>query len=305
MFIIIGAIFLTILYAIYQYVFGANPKNIREDDAMETAKGYESYKEHIHESIRLMKETTFQKMTIMTKDGVQLYGRYYQFQEGAPMVLMFHGYHGNSNHDGIAAFDICMKNRYNLMLVDQRAHKESSGKTITFGVKERYDCVEWIEHIISHFGEDTKLILMGWSMGSATVTMAAGLDLPVNVKGIIADCGYSSPKEILIDVLGQMKLPGKLIYPLVRLSAMLYGGFDPDSASSEEALKHAKIPVLFIHGEGDMFVPYRMSKVNYEACASEKEFFSVPKAGHVMSYWFDTEGYTAKVESFLERNFAK
>ena len=187
------------------------------------------------------------------------------------------------------------------MVVYQRAHRESGGKTITFGVKERFDCLDWIAYANERFSKDTPILLMGLSMGAATVLMAAGLELPANVKGIMADCGFSSPKEILQEVIKQMKFPVRITYFFVRTAARIFGHFDPEEASAIEALKEAKVPVLIIHGDDDRFVPSRMSRENYDACASTKEILIVPGAGHGLSYCVDAKAYEKAVEDFMDR----
>ena len=142
-------------------------------------------------------------------------------------------------------------------------------------------------------------------MGASTVMMATGLKLPDNVKGVIADCGYSAPKDILQAVIKMMKLPVRLAYPIVRLSAKIYGKFDLESASATEALAKSKVPILLIHGEADELVPCEMSRTNYEACNAEKELFTVPGAGHGMSYLTNVEDYMGKFRGFLEKNFSR
>jgi fermentation-respiration switch protein FrsA (DUF1100 family) len=121
------------------------------------------------------------------------------------------------------------------------------------------------------------------------------------VSGIIADCGYSSPKEILKSVIKDMKLPVGLAYFLVRLSARIYGGFDLEEVSATDAVKKANIPILFIHGEEDHYVPCEMSRISYEACASEKEILIVPGADHGMSYMTDTEKYVETFVGFMKK----
>lgn len=298
----ITILFIT-LYFIYLYAFGVNSRRLAADDEVPNEEQHKEYAKSVREKIKMIQNTPFQEMIIRARDGVKLYGRYYHRIDGAPLVLMFHGYRSSCLRDGMGAFRFTKECGYNILMVDQRAHRNSGGRTITFGAKERYDCLDWIEHMRATVGKDTKMILIGLSMGAATVLMAAGLELPENVKGIIADCGYSSPKEILQAVIRSMKLPVKPTYFLVRLSAKIFGRFDPDSVSAGEALAHAKVPVLFIHGEADNFVPCEMSKRNYEVCASEKEIFIVPGADHGMSYMTDTPGYVAKFKGFLQKHF--
>lgn len=301
--IAIVAVFLTILYGVYRFAFGVDPKRLAADDEIPMEEKYQHFVEPVRSHIRDMQEVAHEDVYVLTQDGVRLHGAYYSFREQAPIVLMFHGYRSSATRDGMGIFRICRRKGYNLLIVDQRAHRESGGKSITFGVKERYDCLEWIRYMEERFGNNTEMILVGLSMGAATVLMASELGLPQQVKGIIADCGYSTPKDILTSVIRMMKLPVSPVYFIVRLSAMLFGGFDPDSASATEALKKCRVPILLIHGEADSLVPCEMSKVNYEACASEKELFLVPGADHGMSYMVDGETYIHKMQSFLEKNF--
>ena len=296
-------IFFVSLYCIYRYVFGVNPKRLAGDDEVPESDKYAEYTKYVHERIEEIRKVPFQEIRMKARDGVTLYGRYYHRADGAPLVLMFHGYRSSCLRDGMGAFRFTEECGYNILMVDQRAHRNSGGKTITFGVKERWDCLDWIQYMRKLLGEDTKMILIGLSMGASTVLMTTDLDLPDNVKGIIADCGYSSPKDILKSVIKKMKLPVGPTYFLVRLSARIYGGFDPASVSTCDALAVSKVPVLLIHGEEDDFVPCEMSRRNYEACASEKELFIVPGANHGMSYVTDMPRYVETFKGFLQRHF--
>ena len=137
-------------------------------------------------------------------------------------------------------------------------------------------------------------------MGAATVLMAGGLDLPRNVVGIVADCGYSSPAAIIRKVIRDQHLPIFPVYQLIRLGGKLFGGFDLESATVTDALAHCDIPVLLIHGGDDRFVPCDMGRENYAHCAAHnKHLLVVPGAGHGLSYMVDREAYLAALESFL------
>ncbi len=178
-------------------------------------------------------------------------------------------------------------------MVDQRAGGLSEGHIITFGIKERYDCQRWAWYIAERFGNDVPIILTGISMGAATVMMTSVLELPANVIGVLADCGYTSAKAIIKKVIHQMGLPSAVAYPFVRLGARLFGGFDLEAASPIEAMKICRLPVLFVHGDADDYVPWSMSSENYEACAAPKRLLTVAGAGHGLAYPADPQGYTA------------
>ena len=143
-------------------------------------------------------------------------------------------------------------------------------------------------------------LLGGVSMGAATVMITVGKNLPKQVVGAVADCGYTSTKAIVCKVMRDMKLPPKVFYPFVRLGAKLFGHFDPDEISPIEAMKNAKIPVLFFHGDSDDFVPFDMSRENYDACISKKHLVTVKGAGHGLAYPKDPQAYVAEIKSFFE-----
>ena len=138
-------------------------------------------------------------------------------------------------------------------------------------------------------------------MGAATVMMASGEKLPKNVISILVDCGYTSPKEIICKVVDDMKLPTKLLYPFIKFGARIYGGFDLEEASPIEAMKKCSLPIVFVHGDADAFVPYDMSVRLCEACASEKKILvTVKDAGHGLAYPKDPEGYVNQLNQIYD-----
>ena len=289
------------VYSIYKMVFGRNKKNQGLDSEVPQGKQYEPYAELIKKGVEQGQKLQFQRIFIEAKDGITLAGKYYHVKEHAPLILFFHGYRSGSLRDGNGILLYAQKMGYNALLVDQRGHGKSGGKTITFGIKERYDCLDWIQYANRRFGEDNEIILAGISMGAATVLMAADLGLPANVKGILADCPYSTPKEILQEVMKQMRFPVTATYQVVKLGARIFGGFDIEEHSPVEAMRNCRIPVLFIHGDADYFVPCDMGRKCYEACSAEKKLVLVKEAAHGMSYCVDSELYEKEITEFLEK----
>jgi fermentation-respiration switch protein FrsA (DUF1100 family) len=119
------------------------------------------------------------------------------------------------------------------------------------------------------------------------------------VIGVLADCGFTSAKDIMYEVIRQMKLPPKLAYPFVKLGARLYGGFSLDESSAIESVKNSKVPVILFHGENDDFVPCQMSVENYEACCTRKKLVTIPGAGHGLAYIIDPQGYLDALREFF------
>ena len=301
--IVIGVIIiltLSISYYAYRRAFYSKAKNPTEYK-LKLPEGdiYQQEHDRAIAFIKVLNEIDYEKIKIRSHDGKMLAARYYHVSDGAPVHIEFHGYRSRATTDFCGINILVRDLGHNTILVDQRAHGESEGKSISFGIKERLDCLDWINYAVERFGKDTKIILSGLSMGAATVLMASGLDLPQNVVGIMADCPYSSPEEIIKQECAKMKLPPNLAYPFVRLGAIIFGGFDPSSATAKKAVSRSKTPILIIHGEADDFVPCSMSEEIYNACASSKTLITIPKATHGISYIIDRPKYEKAVEDFL------
>ncbi len=292
---------LLIAYVCFRMAFYAKPRKPLPEDVIEIPDGeiYEVYRPSMEKWAKEVRQMPRQTFKIKSFDGLTLVGNYYEFAPGAPMELMFHGYRGSGERDLNGGVQRCFKLCRSALIVEQRCSAPSEGKVITFGIREHRDCLSWVDFAVQHFGKDVKIILTGISMGASTVLMAGGCDLPENVIGILADCGYSSAKEIIQVVIGKMGLPVKLSYPFVKLGARLYGGFDLEQTSPAEMVKNCKVPVIFFHGESDDFVPCHMSRVNFDACASRKKLVTVPGAGHGLSYPVAPETYLSAVREFF------
>lgn len=258
-------------------------------------KHYESMKHWILEA-RSMPRQTF---TIRSFDGLKLSANFYEYAPGAPIEIMFHGYRGSAERDLSCGIPRCFKLGRSAFIVDQRCSGDSEGNVITFGINEHKDCLAWIDFVIGHFGPDVKIILTGLSMGASTVMMAGGKELPRNVIGILADCGYHSQKEIICKTIREKGLSPQIFYPFAKLGARIYGHFDLEETTPVEALKNCKVPVLFVHGDADTFVPCEMSRLSYEACASRKQLLLIPGAGHGLAYPEGKEAYLSAAREFF------
>lgn len=296
---VVVAIVLLITYWCYLMAFHADRNVPHEEYPLPKGEIYEPFREKMIQWIKETREMPHEDVEITSFDGLKLRGRYFEFSPDAPVELMFHGYRGSSEQDLSGGVQRCFKVGHSALVVDQRACGRSEGKNITFGILESKDCHSWIEFARQHFGPERKLILCGISMGAATVLMAAGQDLPDNVIGVLADCGYTSPKEIIREVIRQMKLPPKLCYPFVRLAARLFAGFDLEADSPLEAVARCKVPVILYHGEDDVFVPCDMSRRNFEACNARKAFITIPGAGHGLAYGVQPERYLQTLREFF------
>ena len=280
----------------------------RENQAVEDAKlpipegeEYEPYREQIVNWINEIRAMPRRSVEIRSHDGLRLTGYYYEYEKGAPIEILFHGYRGNAERDLSGGVARCFSLGHSVLIVDQRSAGQSEGNVITFGVLESRDCLAWTRFVVENIDKDAKIVIGGISMGAATVLMASTYDLPDNVVGVLADCGYTSPKEIIKKVIGEMKLPAGLCYPFVRLGARIYGHFDLEEHSPIEAMKKCKLPVILLHGDSDDFVPHSMSLENFEACTSEKKrMVTIAGAGHGLAFPVNKEKYLYEAGDFFK-----
>ncbi len=192
---------------------------------------------------------------------------------------------------------------FNLFFVDHQAAGESEGEYIGFSSHESKDCLKWLSYMTETFGEDIQIILHGISMGSATVMLMTGSeDLVPNVKFTIADCGFTSAMDEFDYKIDTLKLPFRPIIPLVNAINRKRAGYDfQEDTNALAAVANAKVPVLFVHGDADKFVPTHMVYLLYDACSSEKDLLIVPGAEHAVSYRTDKASYEAKINEFTEK----
>lgn len=307
LFVLIAAVMLGILsaYVMFRVVF-YHPFRVRPGvRQVPDSNLYRAHKDKMLRVIEDMEKTSCEEVRILSSDGLRLYGKLYPGKEGAPLVLFFHGYHGMAGWDGYGFFKLCRANGYSLLMIDERAHGKSGGRVITFGIKERCDCKLWAEYAAKRFGEKTDIFLAGVSMGAASVMMASALGLPGNVRGIIEDCGYLGPADIIKETIRGMKLPTEPVYRFLRLGACLFGRFDPEADTALASVQKSELPILFIHGEKDCVVPPSMGEKLYEACTSLKEWVMIEGADHANSAMTDYETYEKAVLKFMKENLAK
>ena len=299
---IICALICLISYICFYIVFYVpnNKKKTQDEYPIPAGAIYEPYRDQMVAWIKEARNLPQKEVSITSFDGLTLRGKYYEYAPGAPIELMMHGYRGEAERDLCGGVQRCFALKRSALIVDQRACGNSDGNIITFGIKEHRDCLDWVDFMVNHFGSDVKIILTGISMGASTVIMAAGKPLPSNVIGVLADCGFTSAKEIIKKVAHQIHLPGTLLYPFIKLGAKLYGGFNPDEYSPTAALENCNLPVILFHGESDDFVPCEMSYTNYKNCKSTKKIVTVPGAGHGLSYMIDPNKYLESVTDFFD-----
>lgn len=301
-FAIILLLFL-ISFIIFRVIFVSPLQNDCDEEKPDPLMGDEFFKnaKRIEEGKAKLLKRKGEHICVVTDDGFKLYGEFYINPVPTEnTVLCVHGYNSDAYGDfGVIANSLLNKG-YNCLLLNHRHHAGSEGKYIGFGVLDSIDLIKWIEKINEKY-PDGKIILYGISMGAATVMQASNKYLSDNVVGIVEDCGFTTAwDEFKFVMKNSYHLPAFPVLNILNLYARLFIGFDLRESDSRKCIAETELPVLFIHGDADAFVPCFMAEECYAACNSRKEKYICSGAAHAQSYYKHTEEYEKTLYSFLK-----
>lgn len=317
--VVVIALAVDITAAVYLF----NTTIVREHASAGRAQSFTGVDWEIYGDIRDEMQRTFAESKageyyIESDDGLNLYGQYFEspaaeqsdYIDGAEpalkrVAICFHGYTGYGGGNSSAAAMFFLNNGFDVLIPDARAHGQSEGDYVGFGCLDRFDGLKWVEFIQDLYRPEAdagrlEIYLYGTSMGGATVCMMSSLDLPDSVKGIVSDCAFTSPEEIFGNILrSKYYVPSTPILFVANILCQNTAGYSLDECNSAEEVKYADIPMLFIHGSADSFIPVEMCYEIYENCASRKDILIVDGAAHVESYYKARDQYEQKLKEFL------
>jgi len=244
----------------------------------------------------------YEVVSITSQEGLTLKGIYVEAEQlSDTTVVLVHGYHSRGVGLGALARYYHRERGYHVLMPDLRGHGDSDGNYIAFGWHDRLDLINWLQWLLREKKGNGTLLLHGVSMGGATVLMASGETLPPQVKGIIADCAYTSARDILAYQMKQRY--GLPAFPFMNVTSLICkwrAGYYIGEASVLKQLKRSTLPILLIHGEADDFVPTAMVYRLYQEAPGEKMLLLIPEAGHAEAYWKDTALYEKTISEFLQ-----
>lgn len=295
LFILLAGVVALLCWA-FTTAFKRNDVRIFDIDSPPVAE----YKNVFADGIKYIEQLLCEKVVIKSFDGLKLVGYYYNNNSDST-ILLFHGYRSDGKFDFSCAVKFYIELGLNVLVVNQRANGESEGKLITFGIKERRDVVSWVEFINEKY-HPQNVFLSGVSMGATSVMMASNLNLPQNVRGIIADCGYTSATEIIKRVATNVfKINATPIMPALNLMCIVFGKFNLYETTTPKALAESNIPIIFLHGKKDDFVPCKMTEIAYEAAKAPKYMCLVEDADHGLSFLVDPQNVQKQITTFVQK----
>jgi len=288
----------------YFYNLAVNPNSSKEivfgpeDDAIEASAKAEKEKTRV---AWLTDSSNYKDLYRTSSDGLKLHG--YEIEnavESNVWVITVHGYtsQGREMSDFAKKFN---ERGYNVLIPDLRGHGKSEGDYIGMGWDDKEDIISWIDYIIEK-DSNAKIVLHGVSMGGGTVMMTSGEELPSNVQVIIEDCGYTSAwDEFSYQLDTLFGFPEFPILNMASLVTRVRAGYWLGDASAIDQVAKAKVPMLFIHGDKDDFVPYYMLDEVYNAANCEKEKVTIEGAGHAQAVTVNPELYWTSIDNFINK----
>ena len=272
----------------------------KQKEKLSGTGGQQELFKNLAEASEKLKNSGCETVEITAHDGERLVGHLHRCENAKRLIIAMHGWRSSWCGDFGVISEFWHENGCSVLYAEQRGQGESGGEYMGFGLTERYDCLDWANWANQNGFSDLPIYLCGISMGASTVLMAAGLDLPENVHGIMADCGFTSPHAIFKHVMENnlhlyyrgitAAIANDMCKKRIQIGTKDY--------SCTDALKESKVPVIFVHGTDDKFVPVEMTYENYKACTAPKRLLIVPGAEHGMSYLVNKEEYVKAVKEF-------
>ncbi|MDL2254270.1 alpha/beta hydrolase [Ruminococcaceae bacterium OttesenSCG-928-I18] len=303
--VIIMAILLLGGYGVYRIVIERRREKRHPKPGKAKTALRRRYTENYLQQMQWLDSWGYERVEIQSRDGQKLVGMLFLAQNPTKKtVLAVHGYRVHGFREYLYMAPMYLEELgMNLLLVDNYAHGDSGGRRIGFGWNDRLDCILWADWLVDRFGPESELLLQGVSMGASTVLMAAAEPLlPAQVRWVVADCAFTSAGEMVRRVMThKFFMPAFPFYHLSSMYCKLLAGYYYGEADTEKMVKRIKIPVLFIHGQEDPFIPPQMSGRLYDAGPAPKEYLPVPGAAHAESYLAAPGEYLAAVRRLLEK----
>jgi len=303
--IIIGSVclglfilFFVFLYYVYNLTFYSPKKWQNKELQTDKSLNYQGLENEVLDVTQKILDVPYEDLQIKSFDGLNLHAYLYRNESSNDFVIMFNGYRGVVRRDmGFGALEM-IELKKNVILCDQRAHGKSEGHSITFGRKEQRDVVSWVNFVKEKWGNSVKITIVGISMGAATVLLASD-KIDSNIK-IIADCPYSSQKDVIKHSMKSLGLPPNLLWPFAYLAAIIFA----HARLKDDALvnvSNSKCEILIFHGTADTIVPYKMSERVYLSNKDHVQYELFEGVEHGLSCLSDTPRYKKIVKEFLER----
>lgn len=260
---------------------------------------FEDFQEEKNKIKDWLRKTFVIGLKIKSFDGTTLFAEWFVNEKSKKWIIILHGYGMNGRMMYYAARKFYNKG-YNILLPDLRGHGISGANYIGMGWHDRLDMKVWIKEIIKK-DKDAEISLYGVSMGASTVLMTSGEDLPKNVKCVISDCAFTNAYDVFKHQFKKICfVPSFPLLDILSFICKIKNKYSLKEASALKQVKKCKIPIFFIHGSDDDFVPTDMVFELYKNAKCNKDLMIVNKAGHGVSEMVNKKVYWRRIFYFID-----
>lgn len=197
-------------------------------------------------------------------------------------VIVLHGV-GDSRASSSGFAPMFLKEGYSVLAPDSRAHGESGGQFVTYGLLERYDVIAWAHWM--RLQNCQRIYGLGESLGASILIQASAVEPVFNA--VVAECAYADLRamaEYRMRRIGHLPAPVSGSAASVAVEAgLLYAKFVDGLDFRQVAPLHSILtsaPVLLIHGVDDHRTPCEQSKQLAAVRPAKDRLWLVPHAGH-------------------------
>lgn len=271
---------------------------LHEDDPVT-----QRFRKFTRESCDWIGQQDIENIDMQSKRGYNVKGYLLLAEKPSNTFVVFaHGYRSTHLGDPANFEQFYHEKGYHFLSMDHVAAGESGGKFVGFDYYESDDLLSWVDYLVDRFGTDINIILHGVSMGGATVCQCASR-VPEQVKLIISDCAYTGAIEQFHSVVNSVGIK-KAAPALVNLFNAInkrVAGYDLADTDVLDSVGNSKVPMMFVHGDADDFVPTSMVYTLYDACKNDKKLLIVKGAVHAQSIMTGGDQYKAEINDFINK----
>ena len=289
-----GAVTLYLSYRFFEGACCKKPAGYTKKDHVSS----DPYVQLRREAKERLQSVGGEDLWITSQDGLKLHALWLDNPAAERILICVHGYRGTYSGNFGVPYDL-LKDTCSFLMIDARTRGQSEGTYITYGAKEKDDVYLWLQKVLG-MTQDLPVYLYGVSMGSSTVLMNTAREKLERFKGVIADCGYTDMKTIITEVMEKdYHLPPFPLVPLIGCWCRLLAGFRMKDADALAALRHANVPVLFLHGLKDDYVTVHHTVENNAVCTSAHRTVLFEDAGHGACAASDPQRYANALHAFF------
>ena len=279
--------FLSFYFLVFYYLKKlVNPKKRTFEELVE----YEVKEKNFN---RKWLEIPFLEMRTTSIYGYNLFGRFYENNpDSSKIMISLHG-HNSCSVSQMKYLEMFFEGGFNVFIPDHRHSGFSEGPSVTFGVKEKTDVINWID-ILQEKYPNAEFYVFGESMGAATGIMVSAEDK--RIKSLVEYCSFANIPRKQNDFLTK-----KLFWPAMRLLCKIIYGFDFGDSDPLGAMKKVSIPVLIMHSQADSVVGFENALLLKEA-KPDADFVSFTDSIHARSMVKYPGQFKEAVLNFLFKN---